>query len=229
MNVLRLSRRNSRAVFLLTAFLVVAGVIAIFRLPSNIYPELTFPRVVVLAHSGDLSPQIMLLQVTRPIEESVGTVLGARRVRSKTIRGGAEISVLFNPDMDMQYALQLVEGRVSEVKASLPRDTEIQVERLTPAIFPIISLILNGEVPASDLRDYAYYVLRPLFSRVPGVSRIEVQASDTREISVIVDPQKVLAHRLSLVEIADRLRSTNKVTSVGRLNKDYSQIGRAHV
>jgi CzcA family heavy metal efflux pump len=223
MNVLRLSRRNSRAVFLLTAFLVLAGVIAIFRLPSNIYPELTFPRIVILAHSGDLSPQIMLLQVTRPIEESVGTVLGVRRVRSKTIRGGAEISVLFNPDMDMQYALQLVEGRVSEVKASLPRDTEIQVERLTPAIFPIISLILNGEVPASDLRDYAYYVLRPLFSRVPGVSRIEVQASDTREISVIVDPQKVLAHRLSLLEIADRLRSTNKVTSVGRLNKDYSQ------
>jgi CzcA family heavy metal efflux pump len=223
MNILRYSRRNSRAVFLLTAFVVVAGVIAIFRLPSNIYPELTFPRIVILAHSGDLSPQIMLLQVTRPIEESVGTVLGARRVRSKTIRGGAEISVLFNPDMDMQYALQLVEGRVSEVKASLPPDTELQVERLTPAIFPIISLILNGEVPASDLRDYAYYVLRPLFSRVPGVSRIDVQASDTREVSVIVDPQKVLAHRLSLVEIADRLRSTNAVTSVGRLDKDYSQ------
>jgi CzcA family heavy metal efflux pump len=223
MNILRYSRRNSRAVFLLTAFLVVAGIIAIFRLPSNIYPELTFPRIVILAHSGDLSPQIMLLQVTRPIEESVGTVLGARRVRSKTIRGGAEISVLFNPDMDMQYALQLVEGRVSEVKASLPPDTELQVERLTPAIFPIISLILNGEVPASDLRDYAYYVLRPLFSRVPGVSRIDVQASDTREVSVIVDPQKVLAHRLSLVEIADRLRSTNAVTSVGRLDKDYSQ------
>jgi CzcA family heavy metal efflux pump len=223
MNILRYSRRNSRAVFLLTAFLVVAGVIAIFRLPSNIYPELTFPRIVILAHSGDLSPQIMLLQVTRPIEESVGTVLGARRVRSKTIRGGAEISVLFNPDMDMQYALQLVEGRVSEVKASLPPDTELQVERLTPAIFPIISLILNGDVPASDLRDYAYYVLRPLFSRVPGVSRIDVQASDTREVSVIVDPQKVLAHRLSLLEIADRLRSTNEVTSVGRLNKDYSQ------
>ena len=223
MNILRYSRRNSRAVLLLTAFLVVAGVIAAFRLPSNIYPELTFPRILILAHSGDLSPQIMLLQVTRPIEESVGTVLGARRVRSKTFRGGAEISVLFNPDMDMQYALQLVEARVNEARGSLPPDAKIQVERLTPAIFPVISLILNGDVPASDLRDYAYYVLRPLFSRVPGVSRIEVQASDTREISVIVDPQKVLAHRLSLLEIADRLRSTNEVTSVGRLNKDYSQ------
>ena len=223
MNIVRFSRRNSRAVFLLTGFLLVAGVVAIFRLPSNIYPELTFPRIVILAHSGDLSPQFMLLRVTRPLEESVTGVLGARRVRSKTIRGGAEISVLFNPDMDMRYALQLVEGRVTEARGSLPPDTEIQVERLTPAIFPIVSLILNGDVPAADLRDYAYYVLRPLFSRVPGVSRIEVQASSTREVSVIVDPQQVLSHRLSLVDISDRLRATNDVTTVGRLDKDYSQ------
>jgi len=223
MNIVRFSRRNSRAVFLLTAFLLVAGVVAIFRLPSNIYPELTFPRIVILAHAGDLSPQFMLLQVTRPLEESVTGVLGARRVRSKTIRGGTEISVLFNPDMDMQYALQLVEARVNETRAVLPADTQIQVERLTPAIFPIVSLILNGDVPAADLRDYAYYVLRPLFSRVPNVSRIEVQASETREVSVIVDPQQVLSHRLSLVEIADRLRATNTVNSVGRLDKDYSQ------
>jgi len=87
MNFVRFSRQNSRAVFLLTGFLLVAGVVAIFRLPSNIYPELTFPRVVSLAHSGDLSPQFMLLRVTRPLEESVTGVLGARRVRSKTIRG----------------------------------------------------------------------------------------------------------------------------------------------
>lgn len=223
MNVVRFSRQNSRAVNLLTGFLLVAGVVAIFRLPSNIYPELAFPRVVILAHSGDLLPQFMLLRVTRPLEESVTGVLGARRVRSKTIRGGAEISVLFNPDMDMQYALQLVEGRVTEARGSLPADTEIQVERLTPAIFLIVSLILNGDVPAADLRDYAYYVLRPLFSRVPGVSLIEVQASSTREVSVIVDPQQVLSHRLSLVDITDRLRATNDVTSVGRLDKDYSQ------
>ena len=68
-----------------------------------------------------------------------------------------------------------------------------------------------------------YYVLRPLFSRVPGVGTIQVQATDTREVSVIVNPQKMLAHRLSIVDIAGELRATNEVTSVGRLAKDYSQ------
>src|SRR5215813_865120 len=157
MNLVRFCRRNSRAVFLLAAALTVAGVIALFQLPSNIYPELNFPRVVVLAHSGDLSPEIMLLTVTRPIEEQVSTVLGARRVRSRTIRGGAEISVLFNPGMDMQQALQLVQARVNDARSSLPAETEVDVERLTPAVFPILSLILNGNVPDADLNDYAVY------------------------------------------------------------------------
>ncbi len=224
MNVVEVCRRNSRAVYLLTGLLVVAGLVSVFRLPSNIYPELTFPRVVILVHSGDLSPENMLLNVTRPLEEASRTVLGARRVRSKTIRGAAEISVLFNPDMDMQYALQLVQAQVSQVGSSLPPSTEVSVERITPTAWPILMLLLNGNVPGSDLRDYAFYNLRPLFSRVPGVSQVEVQASETREVSVIVDPQKMLAHRLSLPEIADRLRSTNDVTSVGRLDKDYSRF-----
>ncbi len=223
MNIVRVCRENRHAVFLLTALLTAAGLVAAFRLPSNIYPELNFPRVVVLAHSGDLAPETMLLTVTRPLEEAVSTVLGVRRVRSKTIRGATEISVLFNPDMDMAYALQLVQARASEVRSSLPADAEITVDRLTPAVFPVLSLILNGNVPDVDLRDFAFYVLRPILSRVPGVGGIEVQASDTREVSVIVDPQKLLAHRLSLVEVADRLRATNQVLSVGRLPMDYSQ------
>jgi len=217
-------RRNSRAVFLLTGALTLAGLVSLLELPRNIYPELTFPRIVILVHVGDLSPDTTLLTVTRPIEEQVSTVLGVRRVRSRTIRGAAEISVLFNQDMDMQQALQLVQARVNEARASLPAETEIQVERLTPTVFPILSLILNGSVPDADLRDYAVYNLRPLFSRVPGVARVEVDAAETREISVIIDPRKALAHRLSLPDIAERLRATNNVTSVGRLDSNYQQF-----
>ncbi len=223
MNVVRFCRENRYAVYLVTGFLVAAGLWAMFVLPSNIYPELNFPRIAILIHAGDLAPEAMLLTVTRPLEEAASTVLGVRRVRSRTIRGAAEISVLFKPDMDMQYALQLVQGRVGEVRGLVPPDTDILVSRLTPSVFPVLSLILNGDVPGTDLRDKAFYVLRPLFSRVPGVGQIEVQSSDTREVSVIVDPQRLLAHHLSLVDIADRLRAVNQVQSVGRLQKDYQQ------
>jgi len=223
MNVVRFCRENRYAVYLLTVFLSIAGAAAVFQLPSNIYPELNFPRIVVLARAGDLAPDTMLLTVTRPIEESVSTTPGVRRVDSKTIRGNTEISVLFQADTDMQYSLQLVQARVSQARASLPPDAEIDVERVSPAVFPVLSLILSGNVPDADLRDDAYYILRPLFSRVPGVGTIQVQGTDTREVSVVVDPQKILAHRLSLVDVASELRATNQVNSVGRLSKDYSQ------
>ena len=178
----------------------------------------------MLVHAGDLSPNTMLVTVTRPIEEQVSTVFGVRRVRSRTIRGGAEISLLFSQDADMQQALQMVQARVNEARSSLPAESEIQVERLTPAVFPILSLVLNGNVPDADLRDFAIYNLRPLFSRVPGVARIEVDASDVREISVVVDPQKALAHRITLPDLAERLRTTNSVLSVGRLDSGYQQF-----
>ena len=119
MNLVRFCRDNRYAVYLLTAFLTIAGAAAVFELPSNIYPELNFPRIVVLARSGDLGPDAMLLTVTRPIEESLSTTPGVRRVDSKTIRGNTEISVLFQSDTDMQYSLQLVQARVSEARAAL--------------------------------------------------------------------------------------------------------------
>lgn len=223
MNVVSFCRRNSRAVFLLTAALLIAGIVSLFQLPSNIYPELNFPRIVVLVHAGDAAPDAMLLTVTRPIEQQLSTVLGARRVRSRTIRGGAEISVFFKDGSDMQQALQLVQARVNEARASLPADTEIEVDRLTPSVWPILSLVLNGNVPDADLSDLATYNLRPAISRVPGVGRVEIDATDTREISVIVDPQKAVAQRISLPEIADRLKATNGVNSVGRLEENYQQ------
>ena len=119
MNLVRSCRANRYAVYLLTLLLLAGGLWATFVLPSNIYPELNFPRVEILVHAGDLAPDAMLLTVTRPLEGASSSVLGVRRVRSRTIRGAAEISILFKPDMDMQYAVQLVQARVSERWAGL--------------------------------------------------------------------------------------------------------------
>ena len=176
-----------------------------------------------MAKSGDLSPGLVQLAVTRPLEEAARTVLGARRVSSKTIRGACEISVLFNPEADMPYALQLMQGKIDEVKASLPSQTTVAVERMTPSLFPVFSFNVTGSIPPEDLRDLAAFELRPLLSRVPGVANVEVLASEEREISVIVDPVRLNAAKLSIDQVAEALRTTNVVTAVGRLPKDYLQ------
>ncbi len=223
MNVARFASRNARAILLGVVLLTAAGFYSMGSLPSSIYPEVEFPRIVIVAKAGDLSPRLMQLSVTRPLEEAARSVLGVRRVRSKTIRGATEISVLFNPDADMKYALQLMQGKTDEVKGDLPAGTQLQVERMTPSLFPIFMLNLTGGIPARDLRDLAEFEVRPLLSRVPGVANVEVLASEEREISVVVDPERLNAAKLTIDQVAEALKATNQVNSVGRLAKDYRQ------
>src|SRR4026208_1600771 len=107
MNVARFARENGRVILLGVFLITLAGAYSITVLPSGIYPEIEFPRIVAVAQSGDLSPRLMMISVTRPPEEAAREGVGVRRVRSRTIRGAAELSVVFNADADMPYALQL--------------------------------------------------------------------------------------------------------------------------
>src|SRR5262245_41574571 len=223
MNVAALTLRQSRAVGLLTVALVISGGIAAFRLPSSIYPPLQFPRIVIVAHSGTLPPQSMSLIVTRPIEQVVMAVPGIRRVRSKSIRGASEISAQFDPSTNMVVALQMVQNRVAEITGDLPADTQMQIERMTPEIFPVFILSLTGTLPTADLYDYANFVVKPEIARVAGAGIIEVQASDTREIEVILDPAKLAAADLTVVDVSDGRKAQNTILPVGRCQESGLQ------
>src|SRR5262249_3195413 len=145
-----------------------------------------------------LPARSMMTSVTRPLEQAAMEVPGIRRVRSRTFRGSTEISAQFDPDTDMAGALQQLQNRVAEVRGDLPADTELTVERLTVSAFPMLSLNVTGGLPIPDLYDYAFFVIRPSLARVPGVGRIEVSASDTREIEVVTDPGRLLASGLTV-------------------------------
>ena len=223
MSIAAQALRHSRAIGLLAAALAVSGGVAAIALPSGIYPPLQFPRIVIVAHSGTLPPQSMSLIVTRPIEQVVMAVPGVRRVRSKSIRGASEISAQFDPATDMVVALQMVQNRMSEISADLPSDTQLQVERMTPEIFPVFILSLTGALPAADLYDYANFVVKPEIARVPGAGVIEVQSSDTREIEVILDPAKLAAADMTVIDVADALKAQNTILPVGRFQESGLQ------
>src|SRR3954468_687045 len=88
------------AMVLSCALLTAGGIYSALRMPSGVYPEVTFPRIAVVARVPDFDIAKMEVKVTRPLEDAVSTVLGVAQVRSKTIRGGSEISIEFNPGTD---------------------------------------------------------------------------------------------------------------------------------
>src|SRR5580704_267439 len=164
----------------------------------------------------------VVIALTRPIEEAISIIPGVQRVRSKSIRGASQIDISFAPNTDMVYALQLVNTRVNEIRGTLPPELEIEIERLTPSVFPILSYNLIGG-DAATLYDIARYQIRPVFSRVPGVGSVDVQGTDVREIEVIVDPARLSAQSISYDDVANAIKQATSVDAVGRVAEDYQQ------
>jgi CzcA family heavy metal efflux pump len=211
-----------RFIYLMTALLSAGGIWAALRIPSAIYPELVFPRVIVVAEGSSLDARQMVFSVTRPLEEAVSVVPGVTRVQSRSIRGATEITITFSQSTDMIQALQLVQAKIQQVAGQLPSDMQIEAERMTPSLFPIVSYNLEGGDPAT-LYDIARYQIKPLISRVPGVGRVDVQGSDVREIEVVADPARLAGQGLTYDDVAKAITEATSVNTVGRVSRDYKQ------
>jgi len=214
--------QQRRFIYLAIAVLSGAGIWAATQLPSAIYPELNFSRITVVVQGSSLGARQVLFSITRPIEEAISIVPGVTRVQSRSIRGGSETNITFAPKTDMIYALQQVQARVNQVRGSLPNDLDIEIERLMPSLFPIITYNLEGGDPAT-LYDIARYQVKPLISRVPGVGRVDVMGSDVREIEVIADPARLAQQQLTFSDLAAAIQASTSVTAVGRMPQDYRQ------
>jgi len=214
---------QSRVFYLLFALLALLGVLAYRNLPSAVYPELSFPRIAAIAEIENMSPERVALIVTRPLEEAASQVNGVRWIRSKTIRGSTELSIEFQPGTDMPLALQQLQTRIAEARNALPSQVALTVERITPAIFPVITYNLSSStLTQSDLYLAARYQILPQLTRVPGVARVQVQGGDIPQILVEVDPIKLKGYGLALSNIVDAIGRTNQTHVVGKLD-DRSQ------
>jgi multidrug efflux pump subunit AcrB len=205
------------AVVLTALLLTAGGIYSALRMPSGVYPEVTFPRIAVVARVPDYDVTRMDAKVTRPLEDAVSSVIGVARVRSKTIRGSSELSVDFDPGTDMRRAEQLTWNRIGAKRSELPPNMELTVEQMTPSVFPIMSLVLTGGDNPAQLRDYAYYQLAPLIKNVPDVLYANVAGGDVREIEVIARPSDLLAHGMSAADLADQIAQVSRLTPVGRI------------
>jgi multidrug efflux pump subunit AcrB len=207
------------ALVLTTALLSGAGVYSAWRMPSGVYPEVTFSRIAVVARVPGLSTANMEVQVTRPLEQAVSTVLGVAQVRSKTIRGGSELSIDFSPGTNMTEAKNNTWNRIGGVRSDLPPETELTVEQMTPSVWPLISLVLTGGDNASRLRDYAFYELAPKIKNIPDVLYANVAGGDLREIEVVARPDDLLAAGLSAADLADQIGKVHRLQPVGRIER----------
>jgi CzcA family heavy metal efflux pump len=224
MSLSRFATHHVKAILFVTIALCVIGVLIIRSFPVAILPDITFPRIVVIGESGERPPRMMESGVARPLEEAIASVPGVDRMRTKTQRGATVISVDFAWGTDMLVAQQLVNTKVNETRSDLPPDTHVTVERMNPTVFPILGMSLRSKgLSQSELWSLATYTIRPRLARVPGVARVVVQGGQIPEIAVEVNPARLAAHRLSIMDVEQALTEANVTRSVGRIDRQFQQ------
>lgn len=214
--------RHRLVIVFLCVALCLAGGYAALNMPSSIFPQTNFPRVVILIDNGVMPANEMMATITRPVEEAMKDIPGVTTIRSKTGRGSAEVNVFFDWQTDMVQAELFVQGRLANVQKSLPATASAAVWRLTFAAFPVVGLSLTGpDHTQTALWETARYTLQPHLLRIPGVARIGIVGGRIPEYQVVVDPLRLQALNLSLGQVSDALLKNNVVIPTGMLEENY--------
>ena len=222
MDIAKIFETHKKGIIFLSVVLAVIGIILLNTMPVAIFPEITFPRLVILADNGDMPIDKMMIEVTKPIEEAVYSVPGVTDVRSATSRGSMQIFVNFVWGTDMFKALQLTQNAISQIRSRLPSTASVTVNWMRPSQFPIIGLSLTSQtLDLVQLRDIGYYTLRPILGRLNGVSQVVVQGGKIKEYHVVVNPQRLVAYHLTLNDVINGLKKTNIISSAGYIGKNY--------
>ena len=216
--------RHARTLVIVTLALAIAGLIAAISLPVGLFPQVSFPRVVVDLDAGDRPADQTALLLTRPVEEAIRTVPGVAGLRSETTRGSAQISIDFGWGRDMTASTLLVDAAIAKVLPTLPSGSSYGVRRMDPTVFPIISYALQADTLSPvALRDLAQYQVVPLLASVPGLARVDVQGGETAEIQVESDPHRLASYDLALGDVANALAKANVLQAVGRV-QDHNKL-----
>ena len=232
--LIRWSLRNRGLVLALAAGFLAWGGYVVSTIPVDVLPDLTAPTVTVLVEGRGMAPTEMESLVTFPIEAALNGAAGVRRVRSATAVGIAVIWVEFEWGEDIYRARQTVSEKLSVVAQSLPPEVERPVLAPVSSIMGEIMFIALGSEKHSplELRTAADTVVRRRLLALPGVSQVTPIGGGEKQYQVLVSPEKLKAYNVSLKEVEEALRQSNRNTSAGFLvtgGQEYliQGIGRA--
>ncbi len=203
------------------AIIIMGGLFAYSKLQTSLFPEITFPKIKIIADAGQLPVDQMILTVTRPLELAVKKVPDLQTIRSSTSRGSCEISAFLDWKSNIDISQQRIESRINEIRYTLPADIQITVERMNPSILPVIGYTLESNKRSPiDLKYLANYTIKPFLSQVNGVSEIRVIGGKEKEFWVLLNIDKMSALGITPEFVHTALSETGFVKSNGYLT-DY--------
>lgn len=206
------------------AVVIMGGLMVYANMKKSLFPEVTFPKVKIVADEGLQPVNKMMVTVTKPLENAIKRVPGLQYVRSTTSRGSCEISAFLKWGTNIDIARQNIESRIGEVRNDLPPNVQITVEKMDPSILPVMDYAIDSKTMSPiDLKLLTTYTIKPFLSQVPGVADVQIIGGQTKEYWITLDPKKMNALGITPAMISQAMQQTNFIRSNGYL-ADYRRL-----
>ena len=208
-------------VTVLVVIIIMGGLFAYSKLQTSLFPEITFPKIKIIADAGQQPVKKMMITVTRELENAVKQVPDLKMIRSSTSRGSCEISAFMDWNANIDISQQRIESKINEIRNVLPPDINITVERMNPSSLPITGYSLESKTRSPiEMKLLAMYTIKPFLSQVEGVSEIRVIGGKNKEYWMVLNVQKLSTLGITPDNVNTALSQTNFVKSNGYL-ADY--------
>jgi len=204
--------------------ILISGVYSYQNMKTSLFPNVTFPKIKIIAQNGEQPVEKMMVMVTKPLENTIKGVDNLQLIRSTTSLGSCEISAFMNWNSDIDLDKQQVESQIQQIKNDLPPDVQITVQKMNPSILPVMGYSLQSDTKnAVELKMIAQYTIKPYLSRVAGVASVQVIGGKEKEYRIVLDEQKLNVLKINPLDIQKILQSTDFIKSTG-FTIDYNRL-----
>ncbi|RAK02353.1 multidrug efflux pump subunit AcrB [Larkinella arboricola] len=217
--IIRSALRKPISVVVLVLGILFFSGLSLVTIPVDIFPNLDLPTIYVVQPYGGMAPDQMDGFIATRYQDHFLYVSGIRDIDVKTIQGLSLIKLSFYPGTDMAQAAAEVANNVSRAKAYMPEGTvPPQVVRFDASSVPVGQLVFESQSRSlNEIQDFASSRVRPMFSRIPGVSSPPPFGGNQRTVIIKVDPQLVRSYQLTPEEVIKSIVINNQPSPAGNI------------
>ena len=229
--IISITLKQKSATIFFSLLIVAFGIYSFVKLPIDAFPDVTNIQVEVVSHANGLSAIEIERSVTYPIEMSLRGLPKVKQMRSVTKFGLSLVTIVFEDDVDIYFARQLVFERLAEAKESVPKGVEVAMGPIATAMGEIYQFTLEGKMPddpakkkeyLTELRTLQEWVVNPLLKSVPGVNEINSFGGYFKQYQVIVSPEKLLKYDITVDDVFSSIEKNNENVG-GNIIERYSE------
>ena len=210
------------ATVVLLISLMLLGIYSFINVPIELAPKAQFPRMQITAAWSGTPPEIMLTQVTSPLEERAAGIKGVIKISSSSRIGMASIDLDFDPKINMEFASLALREKMDEVKDALPREVILNLSTYVPpqfAVNPFLSYNISGDYSLDTLREIVKDKIELSLGSIQGIASVNVTGGADPEIRILLDDQKIKALDIHPYLIFSRISSRSRLFETGVVKK----------